>query len=49
MNAYTGGAGRDNITSRNGIREIVSCGPGRDQVRADQDDRLRGCERVLPP
>jgi hypothetical protein len=48
-NSYTGGRGRDTIISRNGVAELVSCGPGNDTVRADRSDRLRGCEHVAAP
>lgn len=45
-NKYSGGAGNDTINSVNGKRETVSCGAGRDSVRADKADRLSGCEKV---
>jgi uncharacterized delta-60 repeat protein len=45
-NSYGAGAGNDRISARNGIREVVNCGRGRDIVKADRSDRLRGCERV---
>jgi RTX calcium-binding nonapeptide repeat (4 copies) len=45
-NRYFGGAGADLIGSANGRAEDVDCGGGRDRVRADRRDRLRGCERV---
>lgn len=38
------GAGNDTIHARNGHRDTVDCGPGRDTVWADRSDRLRGCE-----
>jgi hypothetical protein len=38
--------GRDNIVVANGKKETVNCGRGRDKVRADRKDKLRGCERV---
>ncbi len=41
-----GGAGPDAIVSRDGERDTISCGNGRDSVRADRADRLSGCERV---
>lgn len=41
-----GGKGRDRINSRDGVRDLVKCGPGRDRVKADRSDRLRGCEKV---
>jgi uncharacterized delta-60 repeat protein len=45
-NSYAAGAGNDRVNARNGVRETVNCGAGRDSVRADRSDRLRGCERV---
>lgn len=42
---FTGGRGNDTINSRDGIRETVNCGKGRDRVKADKRDKLRGCER----
>ncbi|MDQ3720202.1 MAG: hypothetical protein M3350_05385 [Actinomycetota bacterium] len=45
-NRLSGGDGNDRIDSANGRRESVNCGLGRDIVRADRSDRLRGCERV---
>jgi Ca2+-binding RTX toxin-like protein len=45
-NTYVGGAGRDVIAAANGKNETVNCGKGRDKVRADKKDKLRGCERV---
>jgi hypothetical protein len=41
----SGGAGNDVINARDGQVDTVSCGPGRDTVRADRRDRLSGCER----
>lgn len=40
------GPGNDAVSSSNGVRDSVSCGPGRDRVRADRGDRLSGCESV---
>ena len=40
------GAGPDRINSRDSTRDRVRCGPGRDDVKADRRDRLRGCEAV---
>jgi RTX calcium-binding nonapeptide repeat (4 copies)/Divergent InlB B-repeat domain len=42
-----GGRGRDRILAVDGSRDTVSCGPGRDSVRADRVDRVTGCERRL--
>ena len=40
------GAGNDMVRARNGRRDVVSCGPGRDTVWADRGDRLSSCEIV---
>ena len=44
-NEVDAGTGNDSIDARNGERDTVECGRGRDRVRADRVDRLRGCER----
>lgn len=44
VDTFAGGAGRDVIDSRDGRAETVSCGAGKDSVRADSNDRLSGCE-----
>lgn len=44
-----GGAGRDSIDARDGTRDLVVCGAGRDVARVDARDRVRGCERVIRP
>ena len=42
-----GGGGNDRIKARDGERDRVRCGPGRDRVTADRADRVsRRCERV---
>lgn len=43
----SGGTGNDTINARDGIRETISCGPGRDTATVDRRDRTTGCERVL--
>jgi Tol biopolymer transport system component len=43
------GAGNDSVHARNGHRDTVDCGPGRDVVWADRSDRLRRCETVHLP
>jgi hypothetical protein len=48
-NAYDAGPGRDFVNARNGKRELVRCGSGRDRARVDGRDRIRSCERVLLP
>jgi Ca2+-binding RTX toxin-like protein len=46
-NTYSAGGGNDVVNSANGRRERVNCGRGNgDRVRADDNDRLRGCEIV---
>lgn len=45
-NRYVAGAGNDRVKATNSARDKVSCGPGRDTVRADRRDRLKGCEVV---
>jgi hypothetical protein len=41
-----GGAGADVIRARDGRRDVVECGDGRDTVQADRVDRLASCERI---
>ena len=45
-NQIDGGAGDDSIEARNGERDRIICGTGRDRVRADRYDRINGCETV---
>jgi hypothetical protein len=40
------GAGNDTIDARDGQRDVIDCGSGRDSVTADANDRLVSCERV---
>ena len=40
------GAGRDRISARDGKRDRVLCGKGRDLALVDRVDRTVGCERV---
>ena len=42
-----GGPGNDTIDARDGVAELVKCGPGKDKVKADKKDRLSGCEMKL--
>jgi Ca2+-binding RTX toxin-like protein len=46
-NKLSGGPGNDKVNARNRTKDSVSCGSGRDTVRADRKDRLRNCERRL--
>jgi dienelactone hydrolase len=42
-----GGKGGDRIFARDGARDVVKCGKGRDRVKADRKDRVSAsCERV---
>lgn len=45
-NTLLGGPGNDRLDAANGSRDVVDCGRGRDRLRADRQDRIRGCERV---
>jgi Ca2+-binding RTX toxin-like protein len=45
--SLVGGPGDDTINARDGVGELVKCGPGKDKVRADRKDRLSGCEKTL--
>jgi Ca2+-binding RTX toxin-like protein len=44
-----GGSGNDRINVRDGRRDVVNCGSGRDDVLADKVDVLRGCETIRLP
>lgn len=45
----SGGAGNDRLLARDGIRDNVQCGSGRDTARADARDKVSGCETVARP
>ena len=45
-NSYKAGAGKDKVSARNGKRETVDCGAGKDTATVDKRDRVRGCEKV---
>jgi Ca2+-binding RTX toxin-like protein len=49
VNAYDAGSGSDFVDARNGKRELVRCGSGRDRARVDRRDRVSRCERVSRP
>jgi RTX calcium-binding nonapeptide repeat (4 copies) len=40
------GPGHDTFLARDGARDRVICGEGRDVARVDRRDRVSGCERV---
>jgi Ca2+-binding RTX toxin-like protein len=44
---FTGGAGNDSIHARNGKRDRLTCGGGRDRAATDRRDTRRSCERRL--
>jgi Ca2+-binding RTX toxin-like protein len=44
-----GGLGHDVIFARDGTRDLIGCGPGRDRAIVDHLDRVRGCEVVERP
>lgn len=41
-----GGPGNDVIKARDGQKDVVRCGPGRDTARVDKIDVVSGCEHV---
>lgn len=41
-----GGTGNDTILARDGKRDVIDCGSGRDTVIADKVDVVKGCETV---
>ena len=42
-----GGAGDDVLLAKDGVGEVVNCGPGgRDRATVDRTDRVKGCETV---
>jgi hypothetical protein len=49
VNAYDAGPGADRVEARNGVRETVRCGSGRDTATVDRIDRVLGCETVRRP
>lgn len=45
-----GGSGRDQVRARDGVRDAINCGPGRDVAVVDFFERVvNACERVLRP
>jgi VCBS repeat protein/hemolysin type calcium-binding protein len=40
------GGGNDTISARDGARDTIDCGAGRDKVTADRVDAVKNCERV---
>jgi Ca2+-binding RTX toxin-like protein len=46
VDRFDAGSGNDFVDAKDGHRELVSCGRGKDRARVDRRDRVRGCERV---
>ena len=44
-----GGAGADIVYARDGARDVVRCGSGRDRAIVDRVDDVKGCEKVSRP
>jgi hypothetical protein len=42
------GAGKDRVLARDGRRDVIDCGHGRDVAIVDRFDRTRRCEHVRP-
>ena len=42
-----GGSGNDILKARDGQRDVVDCGPGRDRAYIDRRDRVSGCETII--
>jgi cell division septation protein DedD len=42
-----GGPGNDQLHARDGRRDTVDCGPGKDIAWVDRIDRVSGCERIV--
>jgi hypothetical protein len=42
-----GGPGNDTLRARDGHRDVVDCGPGRDLARVDRADSVSGCETII--
>jgi Ca2+-binding RTX toxin-like protein len=42
-----GGPGNDTLRARDGQRDVVDCGPGRDIAYVDRIDRVSACERIV--
>lgn len=46
---FDGGVGNDRLLARDGVREVLGCGAGRDTAVADASDVARGCEILTRP
>jgi Ca2+-binding RTX toxin-like protein len=48
LDLLEGGAGNDTINARDGQRDTIRCGTGKDTVNADRKDTIaRGCEKIV--
>lgn len=45
--SHVGTPRNDTLQARNGLRDFVDCGAGRDTAYVDRIDVVRHCERVL--
>ncbi len=45
-NLLDGGSGNDRLEARNGERDDVRCGAGKDRAIVDRIDRVSGCESI---
>lgn len=43
---HQGGYGNDTLTSADGVRDVVNCGPGIDRASVDELDQVKDCEKV---
>jgi Ca2+-binding RTX toxin-like protein len=43
----TGGPGSDTLNAKDGKRDRVLCGAGKDIAKVDKKDVVKGCEKVL--
>lgn len=46
VDSYKGGAGNDTINAKDGKKETVDCGAGKDTATVDKADVVKGCETV---
>jgi hypothetical protein len=44
VDTLNGGPGSDYVVAKDGKKEIVNCGSGRDGTKADKGDKLKSCE-----
>jgi uncharacterized repeat protein (TIGR01451 family) len=43
---FSGGAGNDTVNARDGKKETIDCGAGKDTATVDKADTVKGCETV---